>query len=105
MVNQAIHLHPFPNDTYRFTVLGYVLASVFGAFLADRVVTFLFAREIFDAMLEATLETKWVDLYPVCVSLVKTVLGFAIFATGNPIIWMIMYWLYKKYSTNNNIAT
>lgn len=97
MANQAIHLHPFPNDAYRFKVMGYVLASVFGTFLVDRAITFLFAREIFDAMLAATLETKWGDLYPVFQSLAKTIVGFAIFATGNPIIWMVTYWAYKKY--------
>jgi cation-transporting ATPase 13A1 len=40
-LNTLIHLEPFPDDAFRFKVIGLVLASLFGTFLwfYDKILT------------------------------------------------------------------
>jgi len=94
--NRLIHLEPFPDDFFRWQVMGLVLASIVGTFIVDRLVTAVFAPKVFSAMLESGMKTRPSDLMPILTTLVKVILGFGLVGTGNPIIWMGAYWLYKK---------
>jgi hypothetical protein len=51
-LNTLIHLEPFPDDAFRFKVIGLVLASLFGTFLWDRLCTYIWAPRIFQAMMD-----------------------------------------------------
>ena len=49
--NALIHLSPFPNDTFRWQVMTMVGLTLVGTFIWDRLVTALFAWDIFSAQL------------------------------------------------------
>ena len=49
-LNAAIHLEPFPDDAFRWRIMGLVGASILGTFVWDRLCTALFAPEIFRVM-------------------------------------------------------
>jgi len=97
-LNSLIHLEPFPNDEYRWQIMALVGISILGSFICDRVVTAIFAREIFAAMLVETANTRLSDLVPIVMTLFKVAGGFILLGTGNPILWAGAYWLYRKYN-------
>jgi len=99
-VNTLIHLEPFPDDAYRFKVMGLVLAAIFGTFIWDRLCTALFAPHIFKAMWDEAKTTTLADAMPALMSLGKVLGVLALLGTGN-ILYMIGAWfLYKKYTAN-----
>lgn len=51
-LNELIHLEPFPDDDFRWTVITLVTISLFGTFIWDRLVTMIFAPRIFKAMID-----------------------------------------------------
>eukprot|EP00516_Mucochytrium_quahogii_P003470 CAMPEP_0203758686 /NCGR_PEP_ID=MMETSP0098-20131031/11517_1 /ASSEMBLY_ACC=CAM_ASM_000208 /TAXON_ID=96639 /ORGANISM=" , Strain NY0313808BC1" /LENGTH=1546 /DNA_ID=CAMNT_0050651229 /DNA_START=262 /DNA_END=4902 /DNA_ORIENTATION=- len=95
-VNKLIHLEPFPDDEFRFKIVGLVLTTLVGTFIWDRMITAIFAKDIFRAMMQQARETKFSDIVPIFITLGKVLLGFGIFGTGNPIVWIGCYWLYNK---------
>jgi len=97
MVNGVMHLEPFPNDEYRWQIMGLVGISLVGTFIWDRVVTFVFAREIFGAMLESAKRTTFKDLAPMFWTLGKVLLGLVVLGTGNILVLGgLGYWWYKR---------
>eukprot|EP00924_Labyrinthula_sp_SR-Ha-C_P016340 snap_masked-scaffold_6-processed-gene-0.16-mRNA-1 protein AED:0.04 eAED:0.07 QI:0/-1/0/1/-1/1/1/0/1437 len=96
MLNSILQLEPFPDDEFRWTVVGLVCASILGTFVVDRIILAIFAPEIFHAMLKSARETTFKDVKPIFVFLGKAVLFLGLFATGNPIFWIGGYYLYKK---------
>uniref|UniRef100_A0A7S3PPE7 Uncharacterized protein n=2 Tax=Aplanochytrium stocchinoi TaxID=215587 RepID=A0A7S3PPE7_9STRA len=94
--NSLIHLEPFPDDTFRWQVMGLVLATIGGTFIADRLVTAIFAPKIFAAMVESGMQTKLSDITPIFGTLLKAALGFIVVGSGNPIVWIGAWWLYRK---------
>ncbi|CAK8999902.1 Endoplasmic reticulum transmembrane helix translocase (Complexed with DOR1 protein 1) (Endoplasmic reticulum P5A-ATPase) (Sensitivity to the P.farinosa killer toxin protein 1) [Durusdinium trenchii] len=95
--NRLIHLEPFPDDEFRFKIVGLVLMTIVGTFTWDRVVTAIFAPDVFGAMVEQAKLTTLKDVLPIFTTLFKVVLGLAIFATGNPIFWFGAYYAKGKY--------
>eukprot|EP00616_Rhizochromulina_sp_CCMP1243_P017602 CAMPEP_0119000990 /NCGR_PEP_ID=MMETSP1173-20130426/64353_1 /TAXON_ID=1034831 /ORGANISM="Rhizochromulina marina cf, Strain CCMP1243" /LENGTH=1550 /DNA_ID=CAMNT_0006952493 /DNA_START=19 /DNA_END=4671 /DNA_ORIENTATION=+ len=96
-VNELIHLAPFPDDAFRWQVLGLVGASLVGTFIWDRVITALFAPRVFGAMVTEAKKTTWKDLVPVVSTAGKVAVGFAILATGNILLLGgIGYWYYMQ---------
>jgi len=99
-INKLIHLHEFPDNDFRFKIIGLVLTTLFGTFIWDRLITALFAPKIFKAMLEQAYLTTFADVVPIFKSLFKVGLGFGLFATGNPIVWVGSYYMYKRYQAS-----
>jgi len=97
-INTLIHLEPFPDDAFRFKVIGLVLASLFGTFLWDRLCTKLFAPRIFTAMWDEAKTTSLVDLMPAFTSLAKVVGVLVVLSTGNLLILIGGWFAYKKYN-------
>ena len=95
-VNELIHLEPFPNDEFRWKVMGLVGLSIVGTFITDRLVTAIFAPHIFGAMMEEARKTSISDVLPIFGTLFKVAGGFLVLGTGNPLIWFGSYWIYKK---------
>eukprot|EP00656_Telonema_subtile_P012742 TRINITY_DN16435_c0_g1_i1.p1 TRINITY_DN16435_c0_g1~~TRINITY_DN16435_c0_g1_i1.p1 ORF type:complete len:410 (+),score=124.59 TRINITY_DN16435_c0_g1_i1:138-1367(+) len=95
-VNAMIHLAPFPNDYFRYQVVGLVTASVFGTFVWDRLMTYFFAPEIFAAMLKEVKETKLQDMVDLLTTVGKIGLCLGIYLTGNPLIWFGAFWMYRN---------
>ena len=73
------------------------MSTIFGTFLWDRLVTALFAKNVFKAMLEQAKATTPKDFYPVVTSLGKALIGFWLLSTGNLLFIGIAWWLNKKY--------
>jgi hypothetical protein len=76
--NALIHLEPFPSDEFRWQVMALVAISVLGTFVWDRLVTAVFAPQIFGAMWSEAKQTKPADLVPVLRTALKVgvVVGF-----------------------------
>lgn len=98
-LNALIHLEPFPDDDFRFKVIGLVLASLLGTFIWDRICTAIFAPKIFKAMMDEAKATTPKDLLPALYSLGKVLGVLLILGTGNLIFAGLAYWGYKKYSS------
>ena len=99
-LNQLIHLHEFPGNEFRLKIISIVSMTLFGTFAWDRLVTAIFAPKTFKAQLEQALETRIDDVIPIFKTLLKVVVGFAVVGSGNPLIWIGAFWLYKKYQTS-----
>lgn len=95
-MNELIHLAPFPDDEFRWTVVALVGISIVGTFIWDRLITYLFAPKIFNAMLDEAKKTTVTDLAPVVGSLFKVIAGMTIFATGNILLWAGIGYIYWK---------
>jgi len=94
--NSLIHLAPFPDDAFRWKVMGLVFASLGGTFIWDRICIALFAPHIMTAMVESAKETTWKDVMDLLNTVGKVVGCLLVYLSGNPLIWMGAFWLYKK---------
>ena len=96
-VNAAIHLSPFPDDQFRFEIVGLVLASLFGTLLWDRFCTLVFAPRIFRAQLEEFKKITLADLEPILVTLLKVLGVMFVLSTGNLLFYGAAFYLYRQH--------
>ena len=101
ILNDLLQLEPFPDDVFRWKVMGLVFFSIVGTFIADRLVTAVFAPEIFAAMWESAKQTTVTDVLPIMKSLLKGVCFLGVFVSGNPLVWLGAYYMYRKYKSYN----
>ena len=95
-LNTLIHLEEFPDDAFRWQVIALVMVSLFGTFIWDRIITSIFAPEIFKAMMDEAKQTSIADVVPVFTTMFKVIAGVSIFASGNPIIWIGAAWYWWR---------
>merc|ERR1719446_1954147 len=69
--NKLLHLAPFPNDEFRWKVMGLVFMSLGGTFIWDRICIALFAPDIMGAMIDNAKQTTWEDIMGVLRTLAK----------------------------------
>jgi len=103
-INGLLHLEAFPDDEFRWKVLGLVSLSLVGTFVWDRVVTALFAPDIFAAMVAEAKRTTWKDVLPVFETLGKVVVGCVVLANGNVLMLGGIAWYYYKKRQEANTA-
>jgi len=103
-LNDMIQLAPFPDDVFRYKVVGLVMATILGTFLWDRLCTLLFAPKVADAMIEEVTRTKPADLLPVFMTFCKVAGGIFILGTGNLMIGAGMYWMYRRHTQQQEAA-
>jgi len=94
--NALLHLAPFPNNEFRLTVMFLVFMSLGGTFIWDRICIALFAPHIHEAVLQNVRETTAEDIMSLLKTLGEVVGCFAIYLTGNPLIWIGAIWWYRK---------
>jgi cation-transporting ATPase 13A1 len=94
--NRLLHLAPFPNEDFRWKVMGLVFMSLGGTLIWDRICIALFAPEIMAAMIDNAKATTWEDIMSLLTTLGKVVGCLAVYLTGNPIIWIGAIWYYRK---------
>merc|ERR1712060_642054 len=94
--NSLIHLAPFPDDVFRWKVMGLVFASLGGTFIWDRICIAIFAPDIMTAMVENAKSTTQKDIMDVLYTIAKVVGGLAVYLSGNPLVWIGAFWWYKK---------
>jgi len=78
--------------------MGLVFMSLGGTFIWDRFCIFLFAPEIWSAMVENVMLTTKQDIMEVLFTLGKVLGCAAVYLSGNPLIWIGAIWWYKKQS-------
>ena len=103
-LNTLIHLEPFPDDAFRWKIIGLVLASVAGTFIWDRLCTMIFAPRIFKAMMDEAKSTPPADMMPAVLSLGKVLGVLLVLSTGNLLVLIMLYFGYKKYKTSMDQA-
>jgi len=94
--NRLLHLAPFPDDEFRWKVVGLVAASLAGTFIWDRLCIAIFAPNIMGAMIDNAKQTTIEDIMGVLQTLGKVVGCLLVYCTGNPLIWMGAVWYYRK---------
>jgi len=95
-LNGFIHLAPFPDDQFRFSVMGLVFLSLGGTFIWDRLMIYCFAPEIWKAMVDNARSTTMQDIMDVVYTLGKVGGCLLIYLSGNPLIWIGAFWYYRK---------
>lgn len=79
--NTLLHLSPFPNDVFRWKVMGLVACTLLGTFAWDRICVFFFARVNFRATMESASKTTLKnDVVPLVRCAVKVAMGFGVLA-------------------------
>lgn len=79
--NELLHLSPFPNDAFRWKVMGLVGTTILGTFIWDRLMIFIFAREHFRASMETASKTTFRgDILPLIQTAIKVAMGFGALA-------------------------
>jgi len=96
--NGLIHLAPFPDDAFRFQIVGLVATSLAGTLLWDRLCTALFAPTVFHAQLRELKATTLADLKPVLTTASKVALGALLLAQGNILVLGGAAYAYRQYS-------
>ena len=121
-LNGLIHLAEFPDDAFRLEVMRLVAYSLAGSFAWDRLVTALFAPNIFAAMLDSARETTArgrpltpsgmtlrpsslpqarettaADLAPLAATIGKVLGGVFLLAQGNLLVLGGVYWMYSQH--------
>lgn len=98
-LNSLIHLSPFPNDHFRWTIMSLVALTLVGTFIWDRLCVAIFAPEIFKAMVDSTKKTTFKnDVLPIFITAGKVLGVFAILGTGNLLMAGLAYWMYKRHT-------
>ena len=93
-VNELIHLEAFPDDAFRWQVMGLVFLSIGGTFIWDRLITAIFARDVFAAMVESAKTTTLKDVLPVAKSAGMVAGGLFVLANGNILVLGGLGWMY-----------
>merc|ERR1719487_3058275 len=86
--NKLLHLAPFPNDDFRWKVMGLVFMSLGGTFIWDRICIALFAPDIMRAMVDNAKQTTMEDVLGVLRTLGKVAGVLMVYLSGNPLIWI-----------------
>lgn len=96
-LNELIQLAPFPDDVFRYKVVGLVVATIFGTLCWDRLCVLLFAPRVAKAMTSEASKTKLSDLAPIGLTLVKVIGGVFLIGTGNIMVAGIAFYWYRTY--------
>jgi len=96
-LNALIHLSPFPNDHFRWCVMGLVGATLLGTLIWDRICLALFAPEVFRAILQSAKATTFRgDILPIFKTAGKVLAVFFVLGTGNLLLAGAAYWWYRR---------
>lgn len=101
-LNELIQLTPFPDDLFRYKVVGLVLASIAGTFIWDRLCVMIFAPKIFSATVEELKKTTLADFVPILFTVLKVVGVLFILGTGNILLAGLAFWWYRSYTNKDN---
>jgi len=105
-VNEMIQLAPFPDDTFRYKVVGLVLATIAGTFVWDRICVAVLAPDVFRATVEEARKTTWADVLPVLKTAGKVAAGLVLLGTGNILmIGLAGYWYYRYTQQQKSLET
>jgi manganese-transporting P-type ATPase len=94
-------LEAFPDDEFRWKVMGLVFLSLGGTFIWDRLITAIFAPDIFSAMVAEAKKTTFADIVPILTTAGKVAGGLFVLANGNIlVIGGIAYYYYQQRKKN-----
>ncbi|CAE8582444.1 unnamed protein product [Polarella glacialis] len=96
-LNAMIHLSPFPNDEFRWSIMSLVALTLVGTFIWDKFCVYWFAPDIWGAMMDSAKKTTFQnDVLPIFITALKVAGVFFILGTGNLILAGLAFWAYKK---------
>mmetsp|Transcript_43111 Transcript_43111/g.99299 ORF Transcript_43111/g.99299 Transcript_43111/m.99299 type:complete len:1493 (-) Transcript_43111:148-4626(-) len=96
--NETLNLVVIPPEL-RSEVMVCLLLSFVGAFIWDRLMLFIFAREIFMTMIEGGLNLTLKDFYPLLKTVGYGLVGLAVLGMQiNPILLGLAYMVYRNYN-------
>jgi cation-transporting ATPase 13A1 len=95
-LNGLIHLSPFPDDRFRWAIMGLVGLTLVGTFVWDRLCVAIFAKDIFRAMIDSAKETTFQkDILPIFITAGKVLMVFVILGTGNLILAGVAFFYWR----------
>jgi len=96
-LNEWLQLVDFPDDEFRWTIMTLVAISLVGSFVWDRLCVMIFEPRIFRKLLSNVVNTGVKDITPLFMTIIKVVGGLCILGSGNILIWIGAFWMYRKY--------
>ena len=103
-LNEGLQLAPFPDDHYRYKVVALVMLTIAGTFIWDRLCTYLFSKNIFNAMMNEARSTSMKDVTPILTTLAKIIGGVLVLGTGNILLAIGGWWYYSRYQKKQQAA-
>jgi len=97
-MNAMMHLEAFPSDSVRWQVMTLVAVSLVGTFLWDRIITAIFAPEIFKVIGEQARATRLKDIWPVVKTALKVLVGVGLLASQNIYIIIAFGFFWRQHS-------
>lgn len=101
--NELLNLEVVPEEL-RWQVMASLFASLIGSFVWDRLMMFVFSRQIFDATLQEAMSTRPSDFIPLLKTVGYILGGLFFLGSGNPILWGLGYMMYRNYKKANDPA-
>lgn len=95
-LNELLNLDTMPEDL-RPKVMACVFISLVGSFSWDRLMTAIFAPQIFAAQLEEVKSIEFKDFKPLLQTVFYIVGGLMFLGMGNPILWGLAFMGYRNY--------
>lgn len=98
VLNEMIQLVPFPDDAFRYKVVALLSATIVGTFAWDRFCTYLFAPDVFGAMMEEAWKTSLKDMQPILVTLLKVFVVVYILGSGNILLAGAVFFGWRNFN-------
>lgn len=97
-LNELLNLEVVPEEL-RMTVMTCLGISLVGSFVWDRLMSAIFAPQIFKAQLDECRATTLDDFMPILTTVGYAVGALVFFGMGNPILWGIAFLVYRNYKS------
>jgi cation-transporting ATPase 13A1 len=96
--NELLDMEPFPDETFGKTIAGLVFVSLFGSFFMDRLMVYIFSKDVFAAQWEQFLLLRLSDIASPLFTLAKIYGVLWVIGSGNLLLGGLIYWQYRKYN-------
>merc|ERR1712039_264027 len=103
-LNEMLNLEVVP-DELRIQVMTCLFISLIGSFIWDRLMTAIFAKEIYQTMVDGVRSLQLADFGPLCQTVLYFVGGGMVLLTGNPLLWGLGYMMYRNYKKSQQPQT
>lgn len=95
-INEWLNLVVVPEDL-RWKVMSTLSLSLFGSFFWDRLMVYVFAKQIWGTMVEEAKATKLADFMPLLQTVGGVGAGLLLLVSGNPILWLLAFWFWRNH--------
>jgi len=103
-LNEILNLETVPEDL-RPKVMMCLAISLIGSFVWDRLMTAIFAPQIFGAQIDEFKSITMADFMPILTTVGYIFGGLMFLGMGNPILWGLAFLMYRNYRKGQQPAT